>query len=115
MAVVRHFSEIEAARVDADGAANTTRRLLLGSRDGVPHFSMRMFEVGAGGRTPSHSHGFEHEIFVLEGSGTLVTAAGRLPMDTGSAVFIPPMEQHHMENAGKSVMRIICMVPKEYE
>ncbi|MBN1532111.1 MAG: cupin domain-containing protein [Spirochaetes bacterium] len=115
MAVVRHFSEIGAIPVDADGAVNTTKRLLLGSGDGVPLFSVRMFEVGPGGRTPSHSHDFEHEIFVLEGSGTLVTASERLSMPAGSALFIPPMERHHMENGGESIMRILCMVPKEYE
>ncbi len=115
MAIIRHFSEIEEIKVEIDGAIGTTKRLLLGSSDGVPLFSMRMFTVEPGGMTPSHRHDFEHEIFVLEGTGVLVTENSRYPMKSGSAVFIPAMEQHHMETAEDSAMRILCLVPKQHE
>ena len=115
MAVVKKISDIAPVKVEADGAVNTTKRLLLGSGDGVPHFSARYFEVGPGGRTPSHRHDFEHEIIVLDGTGELITADTRIPIGSGAAVFISPMEQHHLENRGSGNLTILCMVPKEYE
>jgi quercetin dioxygenase-like cupin family protein len=115
MAVVKHFSDVEADPVTIDGAVNTKRRLLLGTGDGVPLFSVRMFEISPRGQTPYHSHDFEHEIFVLEGTGELVLEEGPKPMPAGTAIFIPPGETHCMKNNGDSLMKVLCMVPKEYE
>jgi quercetin dioxygenase-like cupin family protein len=74
-----------------------------------------MFEVQPEGKTPSHKHNFEHEIYILEGAGLLVTEKGTQEFQKGSAILIPPMEEHHLENSGPELLRLLCLVPRENE
>lgn len=115
MAAIRHFTEIEAVPVETDGARGAKKRLLIGTPDGVPRFSVRMFDIEKGGNTPHHAHDFEHEIFILEGTGKVLTREGEKDVTAGIAVFIPPGEDHKVVNTGDGLLRVLCMVPKEYE
>ena len=45
------------------------KREVITASDGAPHFCMRVFEVEPGSSTPSHSHPWEHEVFILSGKG----------------------------------------------
>jgi len=69
---VNHYEEITAVPVDMEGAVGCQVRWLLGEEDGAPNFAMRQFEVEANGHTPKHHHPYEHEVFVLEGSGVVL-------------------------------------------
>jgi quercetin dioxygenase-like cupin family protein len=40
---------------------------------GAPNFVMRLFEIDPDGYSPFHTHAWEHEVFVLEGEGTVLT------------------------------------------
>ncbi len=115
MSVIRHYSEIEAQPVEMAGAVNASKRLLLGTGDGVPLFSMRMFEVEAKGNTPYHDHDSEHEIYVLDGTGKLVLANGEHTIQSGSVIYIPAMEKHQLVNTGQDLLRFLCIVPREFE
>ena len=46
-------------------------REVITADDGAPNFCMRVFEVEPGSSTPSHSHSWEHEVFVLSGRGVV--------------------------------------------
>ncbi len=115
MSVVKHYTEVNAEPVTVEGASEAYKRLLLGKRDDVPRFSMRMFEVHEGGNTPFHRHDFEHEIYVVEGSGRLIAGDEEFPMKAGTVVYIPPMEQHQIINMGVSSLKFLCLVPRDYE
>ena len=65
-----------------EGSAGCQVRWLLDERDGAPTFAMRQFEVAPGGHTPQHFHDYEHEVFVLEGTG-VVLEGGREHPSTG--------------------------------
>lgn len=87
------------------------KREVVNQSDGAPNFCMRVFEVQPGSATPSHSHNWEHEIFILEGNGAAVGPHGETPVSQDSVVFIPANEHHCIMNKGDSLLRLICVIP----
>jgi quercetin dioxygenase-like cupin family protein len=103
--------QIKAAPVEIDGAANCGMCCLIGPDDAAPSFSMRFFELAPGGHTPKHSHAHEHEIFVLEGAGTVLAVEGEHPLQPGTAIFVAPNELHQFRNTGSGPLRFLCLIP----
>ena len=65
------YTDIPDQPVDMEGVQGVTVRWLLADDHGARNFHMRRFTVAPGGQTPRHAHGFEHEVYVLEGKGEL--------------------------------------------
>jgi len=107
----RRYNDITAQNA-GEGSHNASIRVLIGEPEGAPHFFMRLFELGPGGRTPHHAHEWEHEIFVLNGTGRLVGDSESVPFTSGDALFIPGGELHHLENAASNVLKFLCLIPK---
>ncbi len=91
--------------------SGVVKREVITARDGAPHFCMRVFEVEPGSSTPSHSHWWEHEVFILSGQGVVVSEQGETPIETGSVVFVAPDEQHCFTNNSSEPLRFICVIP----
>ena len=108
---VVHCEQVEAVPVQIEGAVNCRMGCLIGPDDDAPSFSMRHFEVGPGGHTPKHTHGHEHEVFVLEGSGVVVQGTREHPLRPGTAVFVAPNELHQFRNTGASPFKFLCFIP----
>ena len=65
------YTDVEAK--DAEGGSTKLKvRWLITKETGAENFAMRLFEMEAGGNSPLHSHNWEHEVFILEGEGTVV-------------------------------------------
>ena len=110
--IIKHFEEVEATVVDDPLALRVAKRLLLSEADGAANFRMRLFEVEPGGHTPFHRHPYEHEVFVVEGTGRYVDKDGHEhPIRSGHAVFVPPDEMHQFRNAGQTALRLLCLIP----
>ncbi|MGD1118277.1 MAG: cupin domain-containing protein [Dehalococcoidales bacterium] len=92
-------------------APGVTMRVVAGPAEKAPTFVMRVFEIERGSATPLHTHPWEHEVFVLEGKGALRGSGKETPLAPGDAVTVLPNEQHSFANAGKEMLRIICVVP----
>ena len=45
-----------------------TKREVVNAIDGAPTFCMRVFDLEPGGSTPWHTHNWEHEVYILEGT-----------------------------------------------
>jgi len=103
--------QIDLAPVHTEGAEGCRMRCLIGPDDGAPGFSMRQFEVAPGGYTPKHTHGHEHEVFVLEGSGVVVEDQAEHPIGPGTTVFVRPNELHQFRNTGPGPLRFLCLIP----
>ncbi len=103
--------QIEALPVQLEGAANCRMCCLIGPEDAAPSFSMRFFELAGGGHTPQHSHAHEHEIFVLEGAGTVLEGNREHPLRPGTAVFVAPNELHQFRNTGAGPLKFLCFIP----
>ena len=112
MKVISSLS-IPPSPVTQEGAKAATIRELITDREGAPTFAMRLFEVAPGGATPFHTHGCEHEVFVLEGEGQVKTREGPAAIKAGDAVFVPPNEEHQFANTGEQMMKFLCMIPVE--
>jgi quercetin dioxygenase-like cupin family protein len=89
-----------------------TIRWLVAAKDGAPHFAMRVIEIKRKGeKIPLHRHDYEHEIFVIEGRGSVLTPTGSTPVAPGNFVFVKPAEEHGFENTGDAPFRFICVIP----
>jgi quercetin dioxygenase-like cupin family protein len=108
---VVHYEQIEAAPVGMEGAAGCRIRCLIGPEDQAPSFSMRQFEIAPDGHTPQHSHAHEHEVFVLEGSGTVLEGQREHPLRAGTVVYVPPNQPHQFRNTGPGALRFLCLIP----
>jgi quercetin dioxygenase-like cupin family protein len=78
----------------------------------APNFYMRLFEISPGGHTPKHSHEWEHEVYVVEGSGKIVLKDREEELVAGDAVLVEPNDLHQFVNSSKSPLRLICVIPK---
>jgi quercetin dioxygenase-like cupin family protein len=91
--VIRNVSELDRA----------AGHVLLSSKDGVPNYVMLHNDPMKPGavshpETGGHTHAWEHVIFVLEGSGTLVCDGKSYTVSKNDAVLIPPKVRHQWKN-----------------
>jgi len=105
------WQDVKAEPVNAEGAKGATIRWLIGKESGAPNFHMRLFELAPGGQTPLHTHAWEHELYILEGSGQMQTEKGSAPFAAGEFIYVAPHEKHQFVNNGSSVCRFLCLVP----
>ncbi len=92
------------------GARGVAVQWLLASAEGAPNFALRRFTLEPGGQTPSHSHSWEHEVYVLRGGGAVVTEVGETPLRPDCAVLVLP-EETHCFRAGAEGLQMLCLVP----
>ena len=110
------LDKVEKNKVNMEGAAKAWKQLPLGSKDGAPVYSLRVFTVEPGGHTPFHNHPYEHMNYVIAGNGALVNAEGKeTPVKAGDFALVDPDEKHQYRNKGDKPFIIICGVPKEFE
>lgn len=111
MIIVKKSSSVKADVVGI--AKNTTIQWLIDGNDGAQNFFMRLFTVEPEGHSPSHSHDWEHEVFILKGEGKMVTAEKEIPFEARDVVFVPSNEQHQFVNTGDTTLEFLCMIPKK--
>lgn len=103
-------NEVPNGEVCEIGAQGASVQWLLSAAEGAPTFALRRFSLAPGGQTPLHSHPWEHEAYVLGGSGVVVTNAGETPVQADCAVLILPDEEHCFR-AGADGLQFLCLVP----
>jgi len=107
--LVRNRDDVEVVTY-ADDAKGVEMRPLITAREGAPHFAMRVFKLAPGGHTPYHSHAWEHEVYILEGTGVVRGAHGERTLRAGDSVFLAPNDEHQFR-AGGTGLQFICCVP----
>jgi quercetin dioxygenase-like cupin family protein len=105
-----HYHDIEAKSAD-EGASKLKVRWLITKEMGAPNFAMRLFEMEPKGHSPFHSHPWEHEVFILEGEGLVVSEEGEKKFRAGDVIFILPNEKHQLKNNGEKTVKFLCLVP----
>lgn len=106
-----NYRDVEAEIPEMEGIKDIKIRWLISDKDGASNFAMRLFEVEPGGYSPWHQHEFEHEMFIVEGSGTAVKKDGEIKISVGDVLFIEPNEWHNFKNTGSEVLKFLCLVP----
>jgi quercetin dioxygenase-like cupin family protein len=75
---------------------------------------MRVIEIKRRGeKIPLHRHDYEHEIFIIEGNGHVLSPGGTKPVAYGNFVYVAPGEEHGFENTGDKPFRFICVIPQQ--
>jgi quercetin dioxygenase-like cupin family protein len=104
-----------AAKVADEGSSKLKVRWLITREIGALNFAMRLFEMEPDGHSPLHTHGWEHEVFILEGEGVVKGEGEEKKFKPGDVVFVPPNEKHQFKNTGKKLVKFICLVPLHEE
>ena len=110
MALIRNIDEVEDQPVTMAGAERVRMALMVGRGDGAPNFALRSFRVEAGGHSPRHAHDYEHEVFIVDGSGEVLLDGEYRSIRAGDVVYVPADEEHQFR-AGASGLRFLCLVP----
>ncbi len=109
---IKVADDVPAEAVEMDGAEGVSIRLLIHEAEGAPTFHMRQFDVAPGGHTPRHAHAWEHEVYVLAGTGEAVTPEGAKPIAAGQCIYVAPGDDHQFRNTGDGKLKFLCLVPK---
>ena len=106
--LVRRYDEVSPTTYD-NGRSGVTMREMITASDGAPTFAMRVFDLAPGATTPYHHHPWEHEVFIVSGSGLVKSEQGDRPFSAGDTVFIPGNEPHCFVAA--SAVQFVCVIP----
>ena len=107
---IGYYEDISEEPVSGELAEKTWIRWLIRKEDGAPTFSMRFFRMEGNGHIKAHSHPWEHEIFVLKGSGVIRIGKGRYSVSKGYFLYIPPCIEHEYWS-GDGGLEFLCIIP----
>jgi quercetin dioxygenase-like cupin family protein len=77
-----------------------------------PNFIMRLFTIEPGGSTPLHKHPWEHEVYIVSGTGE-TRGEHTAGIAAGDAVYVAGGDMHCFANTGDEALQFICVVPKD--
>lgn len=109
--IIQYYKDVDVLIPDEQGISGVKMRKVISEKEGAKNFIMRVFEVEKGGYTPLHKHDWEHEVFVLSGSGILVGESGERVIKTGDVIFVPGGEIHQFKNPETDKLEFICLIP----
>jgi quercetin dioxygenase-like cupin family protein len=93
--IVKNSREVEGQAL----GSGIVMRWVVSEKDGAENFYMRIVEAEPGTEGPPfHSHDYEHEMYILEGEGTVVGDEGERPFKAGDVIYIPPGEPHRLRH-----------------
>ncbi|MFW9950940.1 MAG: cupin domain-containing protein [Candidatus Thorarchaeota archaeon] len=102
----------QATLTDGTPVENVFVRWLIDENDGAHNFAMRRFEIKPKTKVPLHNHLQDHEIYILSGDGKFYNDSGQEEIvSSGDVVYIPPNENHAIENISKSELVFLCLIP----
>ena len=108
-----HYQDVPAQGVDMPGAQGVKIRWLVDKDVGAENFYMRHFEIAPGGCTPLHGHDWEHEVFVLAGTGAVHQGGEDHPLGPGDVIFMSANEEHQFKCTGPEPLTMLCLVPAD--
>lgn len=108
--LIRHIDEVEKTPAQVPGVQGVTMAVMVGREHGAPNFALRQFAVEPGGHSPRHSHDYEHQVFIVEGGGTVLLNGADNPLRAGDVVYVPADHEHQFR-AGPGGLRFLCLVP----
>ena len=110
-AKVVHYTDVEAKVFGPTAPGVTIRWVIDEEHDDAPNYALRMIEVAPGGSTPEHEHPYEHENFVVDGTGKVLLGDEWHEVGPGSVVLVPADLHHCYANTGDTPFRFLCGIP----
>src|SRR5262245_8622589 len=108
--VIRGLAEAPLKPVEMAGVKGVRMAVMVGREDGAPNFALRQFAVEPGGHSPRHSHDYEHEVYVVEGAGTVLLNGSEQAIKAGDVVYVPADHEHQFR-ASTNGLKFLCLVP----
>jgi quercetin dioxygenase-like cupin family protein len=109
---IKHFDQVAEEIPTLEGTKGCTVRWLIGQKDGAKNYAMRLFELQPGGLIPLHSHEeTEHEIFIINGEGTINDGENDIRVKKDDVIFVKPGEKHSFINNSQNPLKFICIIP----
>ena len=96
-----------------EGASRVKVRYLLEKSAGASYFYLRYYVVEEGGHTPLDRHGYEHEVFELEGRGVMVSEDREIQIKPGDAIYLGPNDVHQFRNLNREPLVFLCVTGDE--
>lgn len=109
--IIRNINTVPTNPVQMAGVNGAEMAIMVGREHGAPNFALRHFRVIPGGNTPRHSHDYEHEVFIVEGGGTVLLNGAEQPVRSGDVIYVPANQEHQFKADGKAGLRFLCLVP----
>ena len=78
----------------------TNAARLINLDDNPPTCTLSYSQIGPGNTSSHHIHEWEHEVYIIDGTGTLFCDGTEYPVKAGDAMFIPPNVDHYTLNNG---------------
>lgn len=111
--VIKSYKDVSPSRYEGLPDGVQVREMIT-AQDGAPTFAMRVFDVTAGAATAYHTHAWEHEVYIVSGTGRVRAGGKETLFKPGDSVYIAPNEQHcFMADAGAPVQLICCIPSKD--
>lgn len=113
--VIRNIDDVPMTEPAMPGVEGVRMAVMVGREDGAPTFALRHFTIAPGGHSPRHSHDYEHEVFIVEGGGTVLLGGVERPIRKGDVIYVPANSEHQFR-AGPArgdapALRFLCLVP----
>lgn len=89
------------------------RQVLIGPKDGAQNFSLRYFEIPAGGQSSFEHHLHDHGVVILKGRARVLLDWEVHEVGPGDVVYIPENEQHQFESIGDEPLGFLCVNPSK--
>lgn len=93
------------------GARGGLKKVLIGSADGAPNFSVRYYEIAPGGQSSFDHHEHDHGVYILKGRAKLLAGWEVAELGRGDVVYIGANEEHQFINVGQEPLGFICVAP----
>ena len=110
--VIKSYKDVSPTRYAGVSDAVQIRAMIT-AQDGAPTFAMSVFDVTPGSATPYHTHAWEHEVYIISGSGRVRAAGNETTFKTGDSVYIAPNEQHCFMADPDVAVQMICCIPSK--
>jgi len=110
---IMEYPKIEPAKYDGVEIKGVAAHIVIGKEQGAENFCMRVFEFAPDGFTRRHSHDWEHEMFIHQGRGEILSNEHWHPICAGNAIFIPANEEHQIRNNSNELLTVVCLVPSK--
>ncbi len=115
MPQIRNIYDTQMNPVEFDGTKGASMAVMIGREHNAPHFALRSIVVEPGGHTPKHQHDYEHEVFVVSGTGSVLLEDNYHSIKAGDTVFVPANKLHQftVPDEATEPFRFLCLVPVE--
>jgi quercetin dioxygenase-like cupin family protein len=115
-----NVADVPVEDMEKKGAEKVRVQYLIDDRHGSGRFALRLYAVKKGGHTPLDQHPYEHQVYVVSGSGWLKQSKGSgsnlRALKAGDAIFIPSNAVHQFSNTHEEPFVFLCVKgnPKLY-